>query len=108
MFGKLKKRWGILSNFQVIIILVVFSITGSAAVYVKKVVFDLLGIDSQTSLWIKIPMYVITILPAYQILLLIFGSALGQFRFFYNFQKKSFGRFFRKKDKNAVAETNSK
>ncbi len=96
MLEKLKKRWGIDSNFQVLIILLVFSITGSAAVFVKKIVFDVLGIDADTSLWVKIPMYIITILPSYQILLLVIGTMLGQFRFFYNFQKKSMGRFFRK------------
>ncbi len=97
MLEKLKIRWGIQSNFQIIIILIVFSVTGSAAVYVKKIIFDLLKIDAETPLLIKIPMYVLTILPAYQLLLLVFGALFGQFRFFYNFQKKSFGRFIRKK-----------
>ena len=98
MFDKLKLRWGIDSNFQIIIILIVFSVTGSAAVYVKKIIFDILGIDADTSLWIKIPMYIITIIPSYQILLLAVGTLFGQFRFFYNFQKKSFGRFIKKKE----------
>ncbi|WP_075590260.1 DUF6787 family protein [Labilibacter marinus] len=99
MLEKLKQRWGIESNLQVILILIVFSVTGSAAVYVKKIIFDLIGIDSDTSLWFKIPMYVLTIIPAYQILLLVFGFIFGQFTFFYNFQKKSFGRFIKKKEK---------
>ncbi|GAF03912.1 DUF6787 family protein [Saccharicrinis fermentans] len=97
MLERLRIRWGLKYKWQIIIILIVFSITGSMAVYVRKVVFDLLGIDADTSLWIKIPMYVITIIPAYQILLLVIGFAFGQFKFFYNFQKKSFGRFIRKK-----------
>lgn len=97
MIKKLKQRWGINSNFQVILILIVFSVTGSAAVYVKKIIFHWIGIDADTALWIKIPMYVLTILPSYQILLLVIGSLCGQFDFFYNFQKKSFGRFFKKK-----------
>lgn len=101
MLKKLKVRWGIKSNFQIIIILIVFSVTGSAAVYVKKLIFNLLGIDADTSLWIKIPMYVITIIPSYQALLLVVGTLFGQFRFFYNFQKKSFGRFIPKKKKVA-------
>lgn len=103
MFKKLKERWGINSNLQLILILLVFSVTGSLAVYVKKIVFDLLGIDANTSLWIKIPMYVLTILPSYQILLLIIGSLLGQFQFFYNFQKKSFGRFIKKKQSHSAS-----
>ena len=97
MFEKLKQRWGLKSNFQVIIILVVFSITGSAAVYVKGIIFHLLGINSETSLWIKVPMYIVTIIPAYQVMLLVFGFLFGQFKFFYNFQRKSMGRLFRKR-----------
>ena len=97
MLEKLRIRWGLKYKWQIIIILIVFSITGSAAVFVKKIIFNLLGIDADTALWIKIPMYVITILPAYQALLLVFGFAFGQFKFFYNFQKKSFGRFVPKK-----------
>ncbi len=97
MIQKLKTRWGIDSTFQVIIILVVFSVTGSAAVYVKKIIFGLLGINANTSLWIKIPMYIITIVPSYQVLLLVIGTLLGQRKFFYNFQKKSVGRIFKKK-----------
>ena len=36
MFEKLKKRWNIESNTQVLVILVVFAVTGSTTVYVKK------------------------------------------------------------------------
>lgn len=103
MIEKLKIRWGIKSNFQVIVILIVFSLTGSAAVYAKKLIFGLLGIDANTSLWIKVPMYILTIIPSYQVLLLVVGGLFGQFTFFYNFQKKSFGRFIPKK-KTAAEE----
>ncbi len=96
MLEKLKTRWGIHSNFQVVVILIVFSVTGSAAVYVKKLIFDLLEIDANTSLWIKMPMYILTIIPAYQVMLLVFGFLFGQFKFFYNFQRKSMSRFRRK------------
>jgi ferrochelatase len=100
MINKLKARWGIESNIQVIIILLVFSLTGSAAVYVKKIIFTFLGINADTSLWIKVPMYAITIIPAYQLLLLVIGFLFGQFRFFYQFQQKSFSRFKRKNKSN--------
>lgn len=106
MFNKLKSRWEIDHNYQIIIILIVFSVTGSAAVYVKKIIFDLIGIDANTSLWIKIPMYMITIIPSYQILLLVIGTLFGQHKFFYNFQKKSLGRFVKKKKTNTETLNN--
>jgi hypothetical protein len=98
MLEKLKRRWNIQNNFQVIIILIVFAITGSATVYVKRIIFDLLGINSETHFWIEVPLYIIVVLTVYNILLLIVGMVFGQFRFFWEFEKKFFSRFlFRKK-----------
>lgn len=97
MMQRFKYKWNINSNWQLIIILIVFSITGSAAMIVRKLVFSLIGIVPETSLWIKVPLYILILFPAYQILLIIIGSLLGQFQFFYAFQKKSFRFLNRKK-----------
>lgn len=94
---KLKKRWGITSSFQLIIILLVFSATGSLTLVVKSYFFDVIGITSDTPLYILIPLYIISIIPIYWILLLILGSILGQHKFFLAFGKKSISRFKRKK-----------
>ncbi len=99
MFKRFKKKWNITSNLQLIIILVVFSITGSAALIVKKYVFELIGIGPETPLILKIPLYIIVILPSYQVLLLVIGALFGQFRFFYEFQKKSLS-FMKRRNKN--------
>ena len=97
MFERLKKKWNLNSNFQVLIVLFVFSITGSAALYVRKGVFDLVGITEATSLWVKVPLYIITVVPAYQLLFLLIASVFGQFRFAWEFEKKTFSRFIPKK-----------
>ena len=97
MFEKLKKRWNIRSSFQVIIILVVFAVTGSTTVYVKKAIFDLIGINTETYILLKVPAYIIILVTVYNILLLFIGSIFGQFRFFWEFEKKFFGRLFYKK-----------
>lgn len=89
MLRRFKEKWKIASDLQLIIIFIVFSITGSAALVVRKFVFHLVGIQPETSLFIKVPLYIIVLFPSYQILLLIIGSLVGQFRFFYAFQKKS-------------------
>jgi protoporphyrin/coproporphyrin ferrochelatase len=96
MIKKFKAKWNIVSNWQVLIILLVFSVTGSAALVVRKLVFGWIGITPDTALWIKIPLYILILFPAYQILLLIIGGAMGQFRFFFEFQKKSLRIFNRK------------
>ncbi len=91
----LKKRWGVTSNFQLIIILVVFSITGSAAVYVAKPFLGWIGLqresfpDAWWSGWIYWTLRILIIFPFYQILLVFFGWLFGQFTFFWNFEKKN-------------------
>ena len=45
---KLKERWGIHSNFQVIVILVVFAVTGSTASVIGKPILSYLNITSET------------------------------------------------------------
>jgi len=97
MLEKLKKRWNIESNLQLIIILIVFAITGTSTLYVRKFVFYLLGITGDTSLWLKVPLYIIVIIPVYQILFLMVGTLLGQFKFAWEFEKKIFSRILRKR-----------
>lgn len=90
---KLKNRWGVSSVGQVLLILLTFACTGFSVLYLKEPLYRLAGITQQTSAWIRIPFYLLTVLPAYQILLLFYGFIFGQFRFFWNFEKKMFGRF---------------
>ena len=93
MFARLKERWKVESNFQLIVIFIVFSITGSATVVAKKYLFELMNIDSGIPIYWLIPIYILTIIPVYQTLLIIIGTLLGQFRFFWNFEKKMLRRF---------------
>jgi len=87
--NKLKEKWGITSNFQIIIILVVFSITGSVAVWIAKPVLNLVGLDKEVvSPWLFWPIRIFIIFPIYQILIVIIGTLFGQFKFFWAFEKK--------------------
>ena len=87
--NRLKKKWGITSNFQIIIILLVFSITGSVAVWIAKPVLTLVGLDKQTvSPWLFWPIRIFIIFPIYQLLIVIIGALFGQFKFFWAFEKK--------------------
>jgi hypothetical protein len=97
MFEKLKKRWEITSNIQLILILITFSVTGSLSVMVRKPVFEYMSIGPDTNLLIKIFMSILIITPTYQVFLVIVGSLLGQFHFFWKFEKKMLSRFIPKK-----------
>ena len=86
---KLKEKWGITSDFQLVIILIVFSVTGSIAVWIAKPLLDFVGLDkSAVSPWVFWPIRISIIFPIYQVLIVIIGALFGQFKFFWNFEKK--------------------
>jgi len=86
---RIKEKWGITSNLQLLIILVVFSVTGSLTLLIAGPLIDLLGITKDLlSPWIFWPARILIIFPTYQILILIIGTLFGQFEFFWNFEKK--------------------
>ena len=95
---KLKERWGINSNFQIIIIFIVFSITGSAALFVGKPIlayFNLARENFQDNFlggFMYYSLRILIIFPIYQILLVLIGFIFGQFKFFWNFEKKMLSR----------------
>lgn len=94
---KLKAKWGIQSNIQFVTILVVFSLAGSLTVFVRRPLFEILNFNADTSLWIKTLVYIIAIPPVHFALLMIIGSLLGQYKFFYEFQSRIVKRFKGKK-----------
>jgi len=86
---RLKEKWGITSNFQFIIILIVFSVTGSLAVWVAKPILELVGLDkSAVSPWVFWPIRIAIIFPIYQVMIVVIGTFFGQFKFFWAFEKK--------------------
>ena len=86
---KLKERWNIDNNWQIVIIFIVFAITGSTAAYLSKPVTAVLGISKETmSLWIYWPLRILLLFPIYQVMLVIIGALFGQFKFFWEFEKK--------------------
>ena len=96
---KLKQRWGIDSNFQIIIIFIVFAITGSSSVYVAKPFLELIGLKRELfpeNFWWGGLTYgllrLLIIFPIYQVLLVFFGWVFGQHKFFWNFEKKMLKR----------------
>ena len=92
MVDRLKRRWNIDSNLQFVLILTVFSLTGMSTLWVRKAIWPFLGLTPETSFFIKAPLYILIMFPAYQMLQLIIAFVFGQFRFFWEFEKKMFRR----------------
>lgn len=90
--GRLAEKWGV-TPWRVVVICTVFSLTGFTVLYAKKWVFALFGFSPETSSWIKLPVYILTIFPLYQVFLIIYGTLLGEFKFFWA-KEKQMVRFF--------------
>ncbi len=92
LFNKLKERWDIDNNRQFLLILVIFSISGISVLYVRKIAFAWLGFTGQTPFWEEAVVWLLVVVPSYQLLFLIYGTLLGQFEFAWEFVKNNINR----------------
>jgi len=90
---KLKKRWGLTSNFQVLLIIIVFSVNGSFAASVAKPLTELIGLGYETTNpWLFWPVRIVLVFLIYQLTLPLIGFCFGQYKFFSAFSKKTLSR----------------
>src|SRR4051794_34993425 len=95
---RLKQRWKLGSIFQVVVVLIVFACTGFTVLFIKKPILNYLA-GSKGDSTLATVLYYIFILPLYNLILLAYGFILGQFNFFWEFEKRSFSRIFRRSGK---------
>jgi len=88
MKERIKKKWNIQSDQDFWVIMVVFSLAGMTIMVVRKFLFPLVGITSQTPMWVKVAAYIPLAFIAYQIGLMFWGTVLGRFTFFWEYEKK--------------------
>lgn len=94
---KLKQRWGLTTNVQVLLVLLTFTCTGSTVAFLRRTIFEVLGVGPDTHWAAKTGIYLVVVFPLYQVLILIYGALFGQFTFFWNYEKKMLSRFRRKR-----------
>lgn len=90
---RLQTKWKLESLFQVVMVLVVFACTGFTILFIKNPVLDFFGVErGGDRSFINTVLYLILVLPLYQIFLLIYGFIFGQFKFFWEKEKLIFRR----------------
>ncbi len=94
---KLKTRWSITNNFQILIILTVFATTGFSSLFIHKFINSILGINHNTSLWVNLLIFILLILPIFTALLYLWGTIFGQRKFFTEFIKFKVGLIYKRK-----------
>lgn len=99
---RLQSKWQLKSITQVLLVLLVFACTGTTILLIKNPLLAFFGIErggSQGAL--NTLLYLLLVLPLYQIMLLTYGFIFGQFRFFWEKEKQLVKRiggiFIRKK-----------
>ena len=95
---KIRRVFRVNSNYQLLIVNIVFAITGSLALYLAGYLLDLISFNpenmNQAIYW---TLRIILILPVYQVLLILVGSIFGEFEYFWEMEKKIISRFSKKK-----------
>jgi len=85
----MKKFLKVNSNFQLLIILIVFAITGSLSLYLSEFILNFLNVNQHN---MNILFYwflrILILFPVYQLLLILIGTLFGQFSYFWKFEKK--------------------
>lgn len=99
MFERLKQKWKV-DDKQFILIVCVFAITGTTTAFITRQITHWLQLTSSSPwYWILKGMVLIF---GYQVLILLISIPFGQFRFFWNYEKKIlrwFGKLWNKRSK---------
>ena len=81
LFDRMKSRWGVGPGGAVAILLA-FALAGLTTVRLKGPVIGFL-LPAPSPGWVQWTIFLIIMLPVYQLLLLGYGTLLGQFDFFW-------------------------
>lgn len=87
MFKRLQEKWGV-STRQFWILFIVFGLTGTTTAILTRYITQWLGIDANTHWLLKLSLRVGMLVFGYQIILLSYGALLGQWAFFWKYEKK--------------------
>ena len=94
---RLGDKWGQKSVIDVLVVLLVFSLTGFSVLFLKKPIESwLIGAKNENGIWFSV-LYYIAIFPVYNVLLLCWGAVFGKFTFFWEFEKRFFKRIFKRR-----------
>ncbi|HUR11960.1 MAG TPA: DUF6787 family protein [Flavitalea sp.] len=84
-FHHLERKWNV-SGKQLVLILIVFAITGTTTAYLTRMITRWFQLDI-SSIWYWVAKVAVLVF-GYQILILLIAIPFGQFRFFWNYEKK--------------------
>lgn len=87
MFQKLQQKWKV-TSLDLFLILCTFAVTGTSTAYVSRMITGWVGFDDSTFWLWKFLLRAFILVFGYQGILLTVSVFFGQFRFFWNYEKK--------------------
>lgn len=88
MFDRLKRKWKVESNLQLFLILCTFAVTGTTTAWISREITSWVGFDEGTFWLWKTLLRLFILVFGYQAVILAVSVFFGQFRFFWNYEKK--------------------
>ena len=98
VFDRMKERWGV-GFWGLVAILLAFSLAGMTTLRLKGPVMAFI-MPATAPGWLQWAVYLVVMLPVYQVLLLAYGTLLGQFDFFWS-KLKALGRLISRRPASA-------
>ena len=93
MLQKIINKFHAKSLKHLIIIFIVFSLSGSASLFMSSSILTAINLKELINFY---PLYLLVriflLIPIYQLVLIIIAILFGEFRYFWNFEKKFFKR----------------
>ncbi len=91
MFKRLQEKWGV-STRQFWILFIVFGLTGTTTAILTRYITAWLGMDASTFWGWKVLLRICMLVFGYQFILLGYGALLGQWTFFWKYERKLLGK----------------
>ncbi len=86
MFKRLQQKWGI-SGAQFWVIFVAFGLTGITTAFITRYITGWIGLTKETFWLWKVLLRITMLVFGYQVVLLSYGALLGQWAFFWKYEK---------------------
>ena len=91
---KIRDFFKVKSNYQLLVVNLVFAITGSSALYLADIILTNISfIENTSSKTLYWSVRIFLVIPLYQVLLIFVATIFGQFTYFWSIEKKMLRRF---------------
>jgi len=90
---KIRNFFKVDSNYQLLMVNVVFAITGTSSLYLADIILINIGVDETSFSLIAYWFFrILLVLPVYQVLLIFVAAIFGEFTYFWKIEKKMLKR----------------